>query len=62
VIVGQGAKTFEAAVDVSGKKLVSWTEIKGMQPPVGDADEDEINGAVKENTEIQAALNALSPE
>ena len=56
LMVTQGSKTFEAVVDVGGKKLVSWTEMKGVQPPIGDADEDEINGAVKDNAEMQAAL------
>ena len=32
VVVKKGAQTFEAVVDVNGKKLVSWTEMKGVQP------------------------------
>jgi primary-amine oxidase len=32
VVVKKGAQTFEAVVDVNGKKLLSWTERKGVQP------------------------------
>lgn len=56
VMVKLGPQTFEAVVDVIARKLLSWTEIKGVQPPTGLADGDEINGAVKENSEFQAAL------
>jgi Cu2+-containing amine oxidase len=34
VMVKQGTRTIEAVVDVNNKKLVSWTEIKGVQPPL----------------------------
>jgi primary-amine oxidase len=34
VMVKQGPRTIEAVVDVNNKKLVSWTEIKGVQPPL----------------------------
>src|SRR5580658_3037468 len=56
LVVKQGPQTFEAVVDVTGKKLVSWTEIKGVQPKLLDEEENGIDGAVKENAEIQAAL------
>jgi Copper amine oxidase, N2 domain len=32
VVVWKGKPTFEAVVDLKGKKLVSWTEVKGVQP------------------------------
>jgi len=56
LVVKQGPQVFEAVVDVTGKKLVSWTEIKGVQPKLLDEEENGIDGAVKENAEIQAAL------
>ena len=57
VMVEQGQQVFEAVVDVNGKKLVSWTEIKGVQPPyVSLAQETEIDSALKENAEIVAGL------
>jgi primary-amine oxidase len=57
VMVEQGRQVFEAVVDVGAKKLVSWTEIKGVQPPyISLAQEGEIDGALKDNAEIVAAL------
>lgn len=57
VVVKKGPQTFEAVVDVNGKSMVSWTEVKGVQPnsPNGEGF-DEVNDPVKENPEIQAAL------
>ncbi|HEV2315441.1 MAG TPA: primary-amine oxidase [Candidatus Acidoferrales bacterium] len=56
VVVKQGKQTFEAVVDVNAKKLVSWTEIKGVQPPSVGEEVEEIDDAVKQNAEVQAAL------
>jgi primary-amine oxidase len=32
VVISQGTGVFEATVDITGKRLVSWTERKGVQP------------------------------
>jgi primary-amine oxidase len=56
LIVRQGPQTFEAVVDVNGKKLVSWTEMKGVQPNMTRDEELEMNDSVKENPEVQKAL------
>lgn len=56
LVVRQGAETFEAVVDVNGKRLVSWTEMKGVQPNKPLEEEVEMNDAVKENPEVQKAL------
>src|SRR5580704_14612787 len=57
LMVEQGRQVFEAVVDIGAKKLVSWTEIKGVQPPyVSLAQEGEIDSAVKDNAEMVAAL------
>jgi primary-amine oxidase len=56
VVLMQGPQTLEAVVDVNSKRLVSWTEIKGVQPPRMAADQEEIDDAVKENVEFQQAL------
>ena len=56
VVVKQGAQTFEALVDVNAKKLVSWTEIKGVQPGILGEETGEIDDPVKQNAEVQAAL------
>ena len=56
VVVKKGLQTFEAVVDVNGKKLVSWTEIKGVQPPSPLEESDEFKDLVKDNDEVKAAL------
>jgi primary-amine oxidase len=56
VVVKQGPQTFEAVVDVRGKKLISWTEIKDVQPNLVEDEEHEIDEPVKANADVQAAL------
>src|SRR5579862_2177043 len=56
LVVRQGAQMFEAVVDVNGKTLVSWTEMKGVQPNVPHEEEFEMSDSVKENLEVQKAL------
>lgn len=56
MVVKQGAQTFEAVVDVNAKKLVSWTEIKGVQPGAVGEEVEGIDELVKQNAEVQAAL------
>lgn len=56
VVVKKGAQTFEAVVDVNGKNLVSWTEVKGVQPNSPDEEADVMKEAVKDNAEVKAAL------
>jgi len=57
-VVKQGPSTFEGVVDVSGKKLISWKEIKGVQPNLTGDEEEEtgIDETVKTNSEWQAAM------
>lgn len=55
VVVKKGPQTFEAVVDLQGQKLVSWTEVKGVQPNSPEEENDEIKD-VKENAEVKAAL------
>ena len=56
-VLKQETRLFEAVVDLNAKKLISWTEIKGVQPPMW---RDEAVGAVddivKQDPEMQAAL------
>jgi primary-amine oxidase len=54
-VVKKGPQTFEAVVDVNGKKLVSWAEMKGVQPNSPDEEGDDLD-AVKENPDVKAAL------
>ena len=56
VVVKQKARTFEAVVDLNAQKLLSWTEIKGVQPNSPEAENDDIKDAVKENPDVKAAL------
>ena len=58
VIVKQGSQTFEAVVDVSGKKLISWSEIKGVQPNFSEGEGDEIREELKQNPDLQAVLRS----
>lgn len=56
VVVWKGKQTFEAVVDVKGKKLVSWTEMKGVQPNIVREEENEITAGVMADAGLQAAL------
>jgi primary-amine oxidase len=49
-------RTFEAVVDVRAKRLVSWTEVKGVQPAVLDSEYDVLVGLVKADPRWQAAM------
>ena len=54
-IIKQGRRTFEALVDVANRKLISWKEIKGVEP-VLIADETEVDEHVKADPQVIAAL------
>jgi primary-amine oxidase len=56
MVVRQGTQMFEAVVNVNGKKLVSWREMKGVQPNMPHEEEGEMGDAVKEDPEVQKAL------
>jgi primary-amine oxidase len=49
-------RTFEAVVDVNASRLVSWTERKGVQPAVLDAEYDVLVRLVKADPRWQAAM------
>ena len=38
-------RTFEAVVDVRAPRVVSWTEVKGVQPGVLEAEYDVSSGS-----------------
>jgi len=55
-IIKQGRRTFEATVDVAHQKLISWQEIKGVEP-ILIADETEgIDEKIKADPNWQAAM------
>jgi len=55
-VLKQGARTFEAVVDLNGKRIVSWTEVKGVQVSSPPEEADELDGLVKDNPEVKAGL------
>ena len=55
VVVRQGANAFEAVVDISARRLSSWTRIDGMPNFTGE-DFRAIEGLIKGNSDFQAAV------
>ena len=49
-------RTFESVVDVTAARLVSWREVKGVQPAVLDAEYDVFARVVKADPRWQAAM------
>ena len=49
-------RTFEAVVDVKASTLVSWREVKGVQPAVLDSEYDVMDKAVRADPRWQAAM------
>ena len=56
VIDRRGNKTFEAVADLGASQLVSWSEVKAVQPPLLSGEYDELSRIVKANSEWQAAM------
>jgi primary-amine oxidase len=56
-MIKQGAHSFEAVVDVTQSKLVSWREIKGVQPALLVYDElNSLNDILRADPRWQAAM------
>ena len=55
-VLKQGRQTFEALVDVRNRKLISWKEIKGVEPMLIPDETDGVDDRVKADPEVQAAL------
>ncbi len=49
-------RTFEAVVDITGAKVASWREVKGVQPVVLESEYDILVRAVKADPRWQAAM------
>ena len=49
-------RTFEAVVDLQASRLASWTEIKGVQPVVLEAEYDTLVRVVKADARWQGAM------
>src|SRR5260221_463258 len=50
-------RAFEAVVDVKAARVVSWTEVKGVQPAVLDAEHDVLVRIVKNDDRWKAAMH-----
>jgi primary-amine oxidase len=55
-IVKHGRQTFEALVDVSNRKLISWKEIKGVEPMLISDETEGVGERVKNDPTVQEAL------
>jgi primary-amine oxidase len=51
-------RTFETVVDLTARRVVSWTEVKGVQPAVLEVEYDTFVRVVKEDARWQAAMRA----
>ncbi len=56
VILLDDGKTYEARVDISGKKLESWTQIPGVQAPVSAGEFGAMGEVIKKDPRVLAAL------
>ena len=55
-VVREGPRTFEAVVDISARRLTSWSELEGAQPQWLDEEFGSGAARVKENPEFIAAM------
>jgi primary-amine oxidase len=49
-------RTLETVVDLRAGRVLSWNEVKGVQPPLLNGEYDELSRIVKENLAWQAAM------
>jgi primary-amine oxidase len=49
-------KTYEAVVDLNGKRLISWSHIPGVQPPLMEEDFVLVNNIVRADPRWQEAM------
>ena len=57
-ILQEEGKTFEARVDVSGKRLEAWTPVPGVQAPVSTSEFAAMGEVIKKDPQVLAALKA----
>ena len=55
-IIKEGRRTFEAVVDVRGRKLISWKEVQGVEPVLISDETEGVDARVKEDPQVRAAL------
>ena len=56
VVVKQGPSTFEAVVDITGRRITSWKDVEGVQPNLTEEDNSGVFDAVKADAQWQAAM------
>lgn len=56
VILEDAGKTIEARVDITARKLEFWKQAPGMQAPITESELDTMNGVVKKDPRVIAAL------
>jgi primary-amine oxidase len=56
VVVKQRKQTFEAVVDIPNQRIISWNEVKGVQPNLTREEIGQISGKIKENKEWLEAI------
>jgi primary-amine oxidase len=49
-------RTFEVVVDLTGGRIMSWTEVKGVQPAALESEYDTFVGVVKGDTRFRDAM------
>src|SRR5262249_33912634 len=55
-IIKQDSATYEAIVDVAARKLVSWTEVKDVQPPLLEEEWKSMDTEIKKHPDFQKAM------
>jgi primary-amine oxidase len=60
VLDRQGNRTFETVVDLRAGRVLSWNEVKGVQPPILLGEYEELSRIVKENPAWQGAMRKRS--
>jgi primary-amine oxidase len=56
VLDRRAGRVFETLVDLRASRVLSWTEVKGVQPPVLEGEYDEVSKIVKSDLGWQAAM------
>src|SRR5579862_631054 len=56
VILLRKGQVFEASVDIAGRKMESWKEVKGVQAPVIESEFRELGELVKKDPRVLEAL------
>ena len=56
VVLNQKGTAVAILVDITNKKIESWTEVKGVYPPIVESEFRESGETIKKDKDVQAAL------